>query len=180
MRVVGGTARGRRLVAPPGRMIRPTSDRVRQAVFNMLASRGSPAGQVVADLFAGTGAMGIEALSRGASRVFFVDHDHRALGTIEANLASTGFDTNPGVQVVRADALEWEAPETLDLILGDPPYAFDGWEVLLGRVNGDLFLAESDRSIDAPPGWEVLVRRRYGTTVVTLLGNVSSTTKGGS
>ncbi|MHB1785836.1 MAG: RsmD family RNA methyltransferase [Acidimicrobiales bacterium] len=180
MRVVGGTARGRRLTAPAGHQVRPTADRVRQAVFNMLASRGAPTGLAVADLFSGTGAMGIEALSRGASSVVMVDSDATAVRAIEANLASTGFDADPRASVVRADAVAWVPQGRLGLILCDPPYAFDDWGTLLRRAESDLFLAESDRTIQAQPGWDVLVSRRYGTTVVTLLGSVPLTAKGGS
>jgi len=94
MRIVGGEAGGRRLAAPPGRSTRPTSDRVREAMFDVLGSLAPVIGfemngATVADLFAGSGALGIEALSRGAGRVAFVDRDDRAVATIRANLSST-------------------------------------------------------------------------------------------
>ncbi len=101
MRVVGGEARGRRFDAPPGTLTRPTSDRVREAVFGILGSLPAEVGggveeATVADLFAGSGALGIEALSRGAARVAFVDTDRQAAATIEANLAALGLVPAPG------------------------------------------------------------------------------------
>src|SRR5437764_14513064 len=125
MRVVAGTARGRALRAPKGHDIRPTSDRVREAVFNSLTSLDAVEGATVYDLFAGTGAMGIEALSRGAAQVTFVDHDRTAVASIEANLAATGLG-GPAATVVRADVGRWLATAPpADLAVVDPPYATD-------------------------------------------------------
>ena len=90
MRVVAGLAGGRRLQAPAGRKVRPTSERVREALFNALGSMDAIAGATVLDLFAGTGALGIEALSRGATTATFVDADPRAIAAIKANLQATG------------------------------------------------------------------------------------------
>src|SRR6266853_3095766 len=101
MRVVAGEARGRRLQAPPGRATRPTSDRVREAIFGVVSSMMSFEGLAVADLFAGSGALGIEALSRGAGRVVLVDADRAAIETIRANLTRTDLD-GPNVQVVQS------------------------------------------------------------------------------
>lgn len=167
MRVVAGEAKGRRLVAPPGRATRPTSDRVREAIFSALDSIDAVRGAAVLDLFAGTGAMGIEALSRGASRATFVDSDGDAIGTIRTNLAATGFAER--ADVVRADVVRWLAGGgRFDLVLADPPYAFDDWTALLARVDAAIVVAESDRELDVPAGWEVLRQKRYGTTVVTI------------
>src|SRR5258706_7562012 len=90
MRVVSGTAKGRKLVAPAGRSTRPTSDRVREAIFSMLASLDALEGAIVVDLFAGSGALGIEALSRGAAHATFYELDREAVAAIETNLATTG------------------------------------------------------------------------------------------
>src|SRR5690349_13652536 len=126
MRVVAGSARGRRLAVPPGRSVRPTSDRVREAVFNALGSMGEIEDATVVDLFAGSGALGIEALSRGARHVTFVDHDRTALDCVRVNLATCGFEDR--ATVVRADGPAWAAGGAQhDLALVDPPYAFDGW-----------------------------------------------------
>ena len=167
MRVVGGSARGRRIAAPPGRQTRPTSDRVRESIFNILGSMGVVDGAVVADLFAGTGAMGIEALSRGAASAVFVDDDAAAVRVIRANLDQTGLK---GAEVVRADVLRWlGGAGPVDLAFCDPPYAFDAWDDLLTRLDAEVVVAESDREVAVPEGWEVLKSRQYGGTVVTLV-----------
>ncbi|MGI8759408.1 MAG: 16S rRNA (guanine(966)-N(2))-methyltransferase RsmD [Acidimicrobiales bacterium] len=171
MRVVAGTAGGRRLAGPPGRSTRPTSDRVREATFNALASLGVLPGATVLDLFAGSGALGIEALSRGAARVTFVDADPRALTVVRANLAATGLAAE--ADVVRSDAARFlaGAPGRFDLALLDPPYRFDdrAWASVLARLEAELAVLESDREIDPGEGWELLRCRSYGATVVALV-----------
>lgn len=169
LRVVGGEARGRALRAPRGRGTRPTSDRVREAMFDVLASMAAVDRAVVADLFAGSGALGIESLSRGAADVWFVDHDKGAVEAIRANLLATGFEDRG--HVVRSDVLRWlqHAPP-LELVLCDPPYGYEHWPSLLGaltRVSG-LVLTETGNHLDPGPGWEVLKVKRYGGTVVTV------------
>jgi 16S rRNA (guanine966-N2)-methyltransferase len=169
MRVVSGKARGRRLQAPPGTTIRPTSDRVREAIFNMLASLDALEDATVVDLFAGTGGLGIEALSRGAATVTFVDHDAKAIETVRANLAGTGL-AGPEAVVVRGDVLRWLATAgRRDLAFADPPYAFDAWPELLDALDADVAVLESDREIDPGSRFDVLRSRRYGSTVVTVL-----------
>src|SRR5262245_1880441 len=130
MRVVAGQARGRRLTSPKGSDTRPTSDRVREATFNALRSIDAIDGARVADLFAGSGALGIEALSRGAASCVFVERDPAAIAVIEDNIARTEV---AGATVVRADVMRWITGRTppLDLVLADPPYAFDDWPALL-------------------------------------------------
>ena len=171
MRVVAGTARGRRLVSPRGRTVRPTSDRVREATFNALSSLGALEDASVLDLFAGSGALGIEALSRGAAAVTFVDHDPTAVATVRANLAATGLAT--AATVVRSDASRFLAtgPGRFDLALLDPPYDFDdpSWSGLLDLVDAGLAVLESDREIDPGGRWEPIRVKRYGATVVTLV-----------
>src|SRR5213078_2273851 len=105
MRIVAGAARGVRLDAPAGDGTRPTSDRVREAVFNTLFSLGGVEGKTVVDLFAGTGALGIEALSRGAEHATFVERDRAALECIEANLARAKLSDRATVRL--ADAARW-------------------------------------------------------------------------
>ncbi|MBA2439002.1 MAG: 16S rRNA (guanine(966)-N(2))-methyltransferase RsmD [Acidimicrobiia bacterium] len=170
MRVVAGTARGRRIAAPPGRLTRPTGDRVREATFNALQSLGALRGAEVLDLFAGSGALGIEALSRGATRATFVDDDPRALAVVRANLAATGLAGS--ARVVQADALHYLGGDgdDVDLALLDPPYRFDdeAWGRLLGAVDAELAVLESDRTIEVGERWDVLRLKRYGATVVTL------------
>jgi 16S rRNA (guanine(966)-N(2))-methyltransferase RsmD len=121
MRVVAGRLRGRRLAAPPGRATRPTSDRVREALFSML---GDVSGARVLDLYAGSGALGIEALSRGAAQAVFVDADPRAVAAVRRNLAAVGADA----VVVRRDAVRFLTSAAADdarydLVFVDPPYS---------------------------------------------------------
>jgi 16S rRNA (guanine966-N2)-methyltransferase len=178
MRVVAGVARGRRLQAPPGTDVRPTSDRVREAVFNALGSLEAVDDAEVLDLFAGTGALGVEALSRGARRVVFVDRDRRALDVVRANLSATGLTQR--AEVVRTDARAflsgWDtdsAPSPFHLVLLDPPYGFDDWASLLRNVErvvspDTLVVVESDREIPVPDGWRVERRKAYGSTFVVI------------
>ncbi|MFN2607509.1 MAG: RsmD family RNA methyltransferase [Acidimicrobiales bacterium] len=177
MRVVAGVAGGRRLEAPPGRRLRPTTERVREAVFSSLASLGVLDGAVVLDLFAGTGAMGIEALSRGASSVTFVEADPGAVAVIRANLAATGL---AGGTVAHADVGRFldRGPSPADLVFCDPPYAFTAWEALLARLPGDLAVLESRRAVEPGPGWEVVRTGRYGDTTVTTARRAGPTAAG--
>lgn len=177
MRVVAGIAKGRRLVAPKGDTTRPTSDFVREAIFNALGSQMDLEDATVADLFAGSGAMGIEALSRGASSADLVEVDRNAAMTIRQNLESTAL---AGGVVHQSDALRWlqrrPPGDAFDVVFVDPPYAFDGWKPLLDELAGHLadgesaglVVIESDREVAPGAGWEVLRTKRYGTTVVTL------------
>ena len=171
LRVVAGAARGRRLVTPAGATTRPTPDRVREAVFNALASLDAIVGARVLDAFAGSGALGIEALSRGADAAVFAETDRAARAVVEANLAATGLGGRavvrplPGERVLHQDG-PW------DLVLLDPPYAFDGWAGLLGEAvahlaSAGIVVVESDREVAVPPPLECLRCKRYGGTVVT-------------
>jgi 16S rRNA (guanine966-N2)-methyltransferase len=168
VRVVAGSARGRRLVAPEGRETRPTSDRVREAIFNSLHSLGAVEGSTVLDLFAGSGALGIEALSRGAERCTFVESSHAAVGALRENLTTTGMVGR--AEVVVADAAEWvsRTRPSADLVLADPPYAFDGWAALLDSLSADVVALESDRAVELPARFDAYRTRRHGGTVVTL------------
>ena len=176
MRIVAGTAGGRRLKVPPGRRLRPTSERVREAVFSSLTSQELVAGARVIDLFAGTGALGIEALSRGAREATFVEADPAAVAAIRANLVGTGV---PGGRVVVADALRFlgdlpsrsgtEPGADFDLAFVDPPYAFAAWTEVLDRLPAAVAVLESRRPVDPGPGWEVTRSARYGDTAVTVV-----------
>ena len=135
MRIVAGDWRGRKLVAPKGEVTRPTADRTRETLFNMLASRlGSFEGLSVADLFAGSGALGIEALSRGAAHCLFVEQERSAVDAIKANLASLKADrTRFAVQAGSVLSLgPAKAPH--DLILLDPPYHTGAGAVAIDRL----------------------------------------------
>lgn len=170
--MVGGDARGRPIKAPLGRSTRPTSDRVREAVFGILGSLlpGGVEGATVADLFAGSGALGIEALSRGAAHAVFVDSDARAVATIRDNLASLGV-AGSRATVLRADVLRWlDGAGAVDVVLCDPPYAFGQWPVLSERIVGVAGVAvlESGAAIELGPEWELLREKVYGGTFVTV------------
>lgn len=169
LRVVAGEARGLRLEAPPGSGTRPTSDRVRQAVFNSLESLGAVAGARVLDAFAGSGALGVEALSRGAAFVTFVDVDRAAVDAVRANLTSTGLAER--ADVVVGDGTTAVGRGRWDLVVLDPPYAYDSWADLLPAVAAALaedgvVVIESDREVDVPAPLHVIRVKRYGGTVV--------------
>ena len=168
VRVVAGSAKGRRLAAPAGLVTRPTPNRVREAVFNSLYSLGAVEDARVLDLFAGTGALGIEALSRGASEAVFVERDQAAAVVLRGNLEATGLAGAATVMVLDVEAALAElAPRRFDVALVDPPYAFDAWPELLSRVPAGLVVAESDRPVDVGPRFAIHHRRRHGGTVVT-------------
>jgi 16S rRNA (guanine966-N2)-methyltransferase len=170
VRVVAGSLRGRKIDAPRGKNTRPTTDKARQATFNALGSMGVIDGAVVVDVFAGSGAMGIEALSRGAARCTFIESDREALAVLEANVDHLGLRDRS--VVVRGDALSrLDAITDATLAIIDPPYEFRQWAQLLERVHADVVVAESDRELDAevPPiaGWEAIRVKRYGRAFVT-------------
>jgi len=173
MRIVAGLAKGRRL-ASPGGATRPTSDRAREALFNSLAALVDLDGARVLDLFAGTGAVGLEALSRGAAESVFVESDRAAADVLRRNLAAVAL---PGGRVVRrpvAAFLAEPAPAAFDLVFADPPYALhdDALAEILDTLAGQRWLAEDalvvvERAARGPgPRWpeaiEPLRARRYG------------------
>jgi 16S rRNA (guanine966-N2)-methyltransferase len=128
MRVIAGSLKGRRLKTPDWDGLRPTSDKLRETLFNILAPRIG--GARVLDGFAGTGALGIEALSRGAAAVTFIEEDWRAQALIEANLALCGIDTGYNLVRGRVDAMQTPAFEPFDIVLLDPPYTLPGHTAL--------------------------------------------------
>ncbi|MFN3254725.1 MAG: 16S rRNA (guanine(966)-N(2))-methyltransferase RsmD [Ilumatobacter sp.] len=167
MRVVAGELGGRKLVSPEGTATRPTTDRVREAMFNSLGSAGLLDGAVVADLFAGSGAVGIEALSRGAAHCTFVERDRNALRSLDENLAT--LDLGDRSRVMRSDAVPASATLDVDIVFADPPYDFDGWDTLLATVRADMVVTESGREVKPPPGWTARRTKRYGRTWVGFL-----------
>jgi 16S rRNA (guanine966-N2)-methyltransferase len=139
----------------------------REAIFSMLESRGGLVDLVVADLYCGSGAMGIEALSRGAAEVYFVDSDPACLAAARANLEPLGLD---GVaHFVLASLPVWNAPTHLDLVIADPPYGPFDVDALLERLSATRAVIENDRFAPAPARWQVTKEKRYGTTLVTML-----------
>jgi len=161
--------RGRKLTTLTGTEVRPTGDRVREAIFNALGSLGVVEGAQVLDLFAGSGALGLEAISRGAQHVTFVDSSPKALEVVRANIAAC--EVAALCTVIRSDATAHlgQMIRSYDLALLDPPYEFDGWAELLRGLDAHTLVIESNRQIDPPNGFEVLRQRRYGGTVVTVV-----------
>jgi 16S rRNA (guanine966-N2)-methyltransferase len=152
---------------------------VREAVFNSLGSIDALDGARVLDLYAGSGALGIEALSRGASRAVFVDTDRAARRAVEQNLAATGLAER--AEVVALDGIRYlgrvveTGAERFDLVLLDPPYATpdevwrDLFDLLGTAAPNAVVVTESDRDLALPEGWDALRTKRYGGTVVTVL-----------
>jgi 16S rRNA (guanine966-N2)-methyltransferase len=137
----------------------------------MLTSMDAIEGARVLDLYAGSGALGIEALSRGAESAVFVDNDPAAVAAVRVNLSVLG-PAAGRARVVHADAIRYlaDGPE-VDLALADPPYSFDGWEQLLGLLLGraSLLVAETGQEWEAGPDWETVKVKRYGGTLVTVV-----------
>ncbi len=166
MRIIAGTHGGRRLSTPKGDTTRPTSDRVREALFSTL---GSLQDAVVLDLFAGSGALGLEALSRGAASADFIERDPRALRALEANIAALG--ATDGVVIRRTDALRYAqslARDAYEIAFADPPYEGGGAAALaklwLETPFAAILSIEHSSKESLPPGGDT---RRYGSTAIT-------------
>ncbi len=175
MRIIAGQWRGRVLVAPKGDATRPTADRTREALFSMLVSRlGSLEGLSVADLFAGSGALGLEALSRGAADCLFVEQDGAALDSLRANASKLGI--RPEIRAQSVLTLG-PAPKPLDLILMDPPYGTGAGSVALDKLGRLGWISEAtlisietarDEAVEVKD-FEVDVTRIHGKARITLL-----------
>jgi len=174
MRVIAGALRGRRFQAPPGMDTRPTRDRVRESLFDLLGP--IPEGAAVLDLFAGSGALGIEALSRGAGAATFVERDRAARRTLRVNLAALGLSDRAAIVRGGAEDGAWRARGPFDRIFADPPYAAGWGERIVEAARATLrpggILALEHAAADPPPeageGLSVWKSRRYGVTTLTL------------
>jgi len=179
--VVGGAVRGRKLRVPPGRDVRPTQDRVREALFSILGD--TVEGSIVLDAFAGSGALGIEALSRGAERAVFCDEKRECIHAIQENLKKCELDGRAVVLRTRLPeglaSVREAVPEPCDLVFLDPPYGAEEKERILEGLNRFALLKERARIVfehakrDAfscvPAGFVVEGERRYGDTLLTFL-----------
>lgn len=169
-RIIAGEARGRRLKVPKGAHVRPTTDRVRESIFAALGSLVDLEGMTVLDAFAGSGALGLEALSRGAAHATFVERHRATAAILRANIAELDFGDR--CRIVSGDVVGWlgKTDASFDVAFCDPPYDFPdhGWERLLGRLDAGILVAESDRPVPAHPGWIVISERRRGSTVVQM------------
>ena len=172
MRIIAGTHRGHRIAAPKGRDTRPTSDRVRENAFNLI---GPVDGAAVLDLFAGSGAMGLEALSRGAAQAVFVERDPDAVRAIERNLDKLRLRGT----VLRQDAVAVLAGESrkYDLVFVDPPYdMYPDLEPQLARYlppvlsDNAVVVVETDQRVEPSLALELRTSRRYGSARVTVYG----------
>jgi 16S rRNA (guanine966-N2)-methyltransferase len=175
VRIIAGQWRGRLLIAPKGDATRPTADRTREALFSMLVSRfGSFQDLRIADLFAGSGALGFEALSRGAAHCTFVEQDRPALDALRSNAAKLGVSVDIRSQSVLALG---PVPEPFDLILMDPPYGTGAGAVALdklGRLGWTgpatiISVETSGKETVDVKGFEIDVQRNYGKARITLL-----------
>ncbi len=180
MRIISGTSKGRRLATPKNRAIRPTSDRVKESIFNILGNEVE--GKVVLDLFAGTGNLGIEALSRGAKKAVFVEKGRQALSLIHRNLSQCGMDGRFEIlpkDVTRSIGILEQRGEAFDLILIDPPYAKGLIQKTLLKLNSSrihhkdsMIIIQHDRRESIPvlfEGWTLIRQRRIGDTVISFL-----------
>lgn len=176
MRIIAGEWRGRSIEAPPGSSTRPTADRVRETLFSMLASRlGSFEGLRVADLFAGSGALGLEAMSRGAASATFVESETEAVASIRRNAEKLGATAR--TSVIAGSALTLPSAEPFDLVFADPPYGDGGGTAAVHAVVAANWLAgggwlsiETSRDEAVHPGALVLeAERQVGPARVTLL-----------
>jgi 16S rRNA (guanine966-N2)-methyltransferase len=179
MRVIGGLAKGRRIQAPRGRETRPTSDYLREVLFDVLAHQVE--GRTFLDLYAGTGAVGIEALSRGAARAVFVEYDRLALAMLRRNLETSGFREQ--VEVVPMEVLRFlrrtvYGSRQFDLIFLDPPYQRTDAEAALCMIASTGLLAPTgmailerstrDIAIQAPAGLALIREVRHGAAALQL------------
>ena len=182
MRIIGGSRRGLKLAdvgeGDAAAHLRPTSDRVREAIFNLLMNaHGNPVtGARVLDLFAGTGALGLEALSRGAAHVTFVDDGARALALLKANIAKMRAEAETRILRQNATRLSPNPGPPFTLVFLDPPYGKGMGEAALASAQAQGWLApeavfvwEEGTAPTPPPGFAAFDQRRYGDTIVTLL-----------
>jgi 16S rRNA (guanine966-N2)-methyltransferase len=178
LRIISGQWRGRMLATPKGDATRPTADRTREALFSMLVSRlGSFDGLAVADLFSGSGALGLEALSRGAATCLFVEQDRIALDALRSNVALVGAAAQADIRATSALSLGPPPPKPLDLILMDPPYDSGAGLVALDKMArlgwisaATLISIETHKRENATPkGFDVVVERVHGKAKITLL-----------
>ncbi|MDB5032983.1 MAG: rsmD [Chlorobi bacterium] len=177
MRIIAGDLRGRVIKSTQTSMLRPTTDRVRETIFNILQARFTFDGARVLDLFAGTGALGIEALSRGAASCDFVETDRKAGRVIADNITTLGLRDR--ARLVNRDAIKFiaESEGCYDLILADPPYAASIFERLVndifstGRLHRDgLLILEHSAAMKSPRGdaFDIVKERSFGDSAITI------------
>ncbi len=179
MRVIAGTYGGRLLKIPPKNAdFRPTTDRVRESLFNILEHSFGISGATVCDLFAGTGSLGIEALSRGAVSAVFVEQSRINAGVISSNLQSLGLAGISMVNIAPVERFLGSASQKFDIMFCDPPYKYEKTEEILAAIasrpllceRGILVFEHGGKTALSPPlPWRVLQTRSYGTTAITIM-----------
>ena len=160
MRVIAGSARGRKLIAPDGRGTRPITDRAKEGIFNMLGPIIELDQCRVLDLFAGSGSFGIECLSRGAAHVTFVERNRAAASIIQQNLEALGFEDQATVLTAAVESMVRTA-SPVELAFCDPPYADDVWADLLPLIPAEVVVGHAEFEIPLTPEWVELKRREY-------------------
>ena len=178
MRVISGSARGLKLISPDGIKTRPTLDRVKEALFSMLYPYLN--GSLILDLFAGSGALGIEALSRGADKSYFIDNSGDAISCINSNINAAKFNENS--VVVKTDAIEFlkNCKQKFDIIFLDPPYAEDLYEIAIKLISENeilkrdgLIVIEQDLELEPiknfDQAFDIFKEKKYGRVGITVL-----------
>lgn len=184
MRVIAGKYKGRILKSVPDNSVRPATDKVKGAIFNVMQSRVDWSDATVLDLFAGSGSVGIEALSRGAKKAVFVENNRAALQFLKSNLESIG--ANGDSNVVQGDVYQFlqSAYKTYDVVFADPPYALDTLKELPNSIfesnvvskHGYLVIEHPARFEFHPgPRWEIATQKVYGRTCVSFFQYKQST-----
>ncbi|HLE33524.1 MAG TPA: 16S rRNA (guanine(966)-N(2))-methyltransferase RsmD [Bacteroidota bacterium] len=178
MRIIAGTLRGRILAAPRDRSVRPTTDRVKQSIFDMLATRMDLEGIEVLDLFSGSGSLGLEALSRGAAAATFVDTSRDSLSLLEKNIRSLGLDDRTTVHQAEVFWFLKNLRRPYDLVFADPPFALERIGELPTAIStsgvlkpGTYVVMEhgKDAAVDVPGESFELLRKMFGQTVVLIM-----------
>jgi 16S rRNA (guanine966-N2)-methyltransferase len=173
MRVIAGSARGRKLLAPDGRGTRPITDRAKEGIFNMLGPIIELDGCRVLDLFAGSGSFGIECLSRGAGHVTFVERNRAAAAIIQQNLDNLGFADQASVLTAGVESVVRTVPP-VELAFCDPPYADDVWADLLPRIPAEVVVGHAEFEIPLTPEWVELRRRQYSRARIVIAERANS------
>jgi 16S rRNA (guanine966-N2)-methyltransferase len=175
MRVIAGSARGRKLLAPDGRGTRPITDRAKEGIFNMLGPIIELDDCRVLDLFAGSGSFGIECLSRGAGHVTFVERNRAAAGIIEQNLDNLGFSDQASVLTAGVESVV-RTMTAVELAFCDPPYADDVWADLLPRIPAEVVVGHAEFEIPLTAEWVELKRRQYSRSRIVIAERADSQT----
>ncbi len=196
MRIIAGTKRGMKLLSPKTQVSRPITDRVKESLFSVLYKYDLPGGKRIADLFSGVGSLGLEALSRGAKSVTFVDQDQKIIATLKKNIEKSGFVNES--KFIRANAFNVGAPvneQAYDLVFVDPPYARTsdvGQDSPLSRLmvmlqqqvspDGIVVVRTNERTelLDRYSEFQVIDRRKWGTMAVTILQREANDKQTGS